>query len=210
MVAAQTLLTRFSEQGALDDLQAGAELLCERWDDVAEDLPEGLSRLNDMRRHLAWMKELLAKGKPQDCLSDIKDITSHDLPAIQDSFIAWCAKSSGLDEELVEKVSTLLMHRELDSAVRKAFVILSSRLRSRFGVPPGIDGEKMINHLLSDQGLLTSRLQNDERVAMRNILAGLYSLLRNKFGHEDANCTWAEADAIISMVNWAMHWAGTL
>jgi hypothetical protein len=39
---------------------------------------------------------------------------------------------------------------------------------------------------------------------MRNLLSGLFIIFQNIYGHNDIEPEWSEADAVLSMVNWAL------
>jgi hypothetical protein len=83
-------------------------------------------------------------------------------------------------------------------------VILKSRLVAKFGVDHDLDGADLVNRIFGASGLLSSRLESEERQAMRDLLAGLYGVFRNKYGHQDVEAPWHEADAILSMINFVL------
>jgi hypothetical protein len=104
----------------------------------------------------------------------------------------------------VDKITDLLIHLEYDSAIRKAFVILKSRLASRFNAPNNLDGTDLVNHIFGKSGSLSQHIKDNERQAMRDLLSGLYGVFRNRYGHEDIEPSWHETDAILSMINYVL------
>ena len=48
---------------------------------------------------------------------------------------------------------------------------------------------------------MASGLPQSERQAFRDLLAGLYGVFRNTYGHQDQEAPWHEADAVLSMIN---------
>lgn len=168
-------------------------------------LPEEIREQSvNLGRHLAWMQYWLGKGQSGDCQGDIVNICDHDIPTLEKDFRNWCANSIHYDLELVERISELIIRREYDSAIRKAFVILKSRLATRFGVDKTLDGADLVNRIFGTSGVLASKLDGGERQAMRDLLAGLYGVFRNKYGHQDIDAPWHEADAILSMINFIL------
>lgn len=118
----------------------------------------------------------------------------------QDASFGWPWVNGAIDPELESKTRRLIESREWDSAIRKAFVVLTSRLAARYGVPSGVDGLRLANEIFGASST-RSELKDADRQAMRDLLAGLYGVFRNKYGHEDHNCEWHEVEAIMTMVN---------
>jgi hypothetical protein len=162
-------------------------------------LPGTLNQ-GSLDRHLWWMEKRLTENMPQACRSDIEDICLRDLPDLQEGFRAWCRKHT--DSELVEKLADLVQRGQFDSAIRKAFVILKDRLVKKYKVPSHLDGVQLINRIYGSESQLSS-VKNRE--ANRNLLAGLYGVFRNKYGHHDINAPLDEAAAIVSMINYVIR-----
>ncbi len=150
------------------------------------------------------MEKWLGHDRADRAITDITDICSSDLPGLERRFIDWCVEESHYDQELRDKTLDLLIRREYDSAIRKAFIILKSRLASKFQVSRKLDGAALVNHIYGSNSQLASNLDHDGRQAMRDLLAGLFGIFRNKYGHEDVEAPWHEADAVIAMVNFAL------
>ena len=177
------------------------EVLCDR---VLAMLPESLARASHVQRHLAWMQRNLALDKPAASESDINDICDRDLPVLADDFKQWCVQAGHYDEELREKVVELLGTRQYDSAIRRAFVILKTRMVVVFEVTDNIDGADLVNQLFGTKSEATPFLSAAERQAFRDLLSGMYGVFRNKYMHEDVDAPFYETDAILSMVNFAL------
>jgi hypothetical protein len=118
----------------------------------------------------------------------------------RDASVGWPWTHGAFDPELEDKTRGLIESREWDSAIRKAFVVLTARLAARYGVPGGVDGLRLVNEIFA-AGSKKSELKDSDRQAMRDLLAGLYGVFRNKYGHEDHSGEWHEVEAIMTMVN---------
>ena len=201
---AQALRKKFEAGADPEDLMIDAEnleRLCER---LKQILPDSVAMTGNLGRHIWFMKKRLGEGRPDQCVGDINDICSHDLPAWEHAFRQWCAQPDFFDDELAEAVSTLLLHQELDSAVRKAFVLLTQRICKVYGVPAHTDGMVLVNKVFGSSATAKADFMGNERLAWRNLLAGLYGVFRNKYAHTDATPSWAEAEAVLSMVNYVL------
>jgi hypothetical protein len=164
-------------------------------------LPEEVQGRSNLGRHIAFMEHSLARNNRKSCEGDIADICERDITELENAFQAWCSKPDHYDSELALAISDLLMPDHLDSAIRKSFIVLKERLCKRFGVPRDLDGTDLINRIFGRNSDAVKTLSESERQAMRDLLAGMYGVFRNRFAHSAASPTWAEADAIISMVN---------
>lgn len=198
---AENLRTKFDGGCPAAELLIDAKNLRALFDDLRSQLPSEVRDASAMRRHLGWMERRLKEENIGSCKGDIEDICLQDLPDLERAFLAWCASAVHYDDELVKKVSGLLLHREYDSAIRKGFVVLKERLCSTYQMDRRLDGQDLVNSIFGSTGSTTPTLSNKERQALRDLLAGLYGLFRNKYGHEDVESAWHEADAVLSMIN---------
>ena len=187
---------RASEELLLDT--RNLQVLC---GSLRELLPEEVRGATNLGRHLGFMVFYLEKDEAQNCRGDIADICDKDLVELEAAFREWVRAAVKYDDELARGVSDLLVRREYDSAMRKAFVILRGRLAARFGVGSGVDGDALVNQVFGGKPHAALRLDDGERQAWRNLLAGLFGVFRNRVAHEDVQPSWQEADAVISMVN---------
>lgn len=109
------------------------------------------------------------------------------------------------DSEFVDKIGPLLRDQHFDSAVRKAFVMLKERLVRLFGVPSSLDGTDLVNLTFGSKGPLVGMIPDAERLAMRELLAGLYGVFRNRYSHQDVVAEWSEVAPVLGMINWVLQ-----
>ncbi len=203
---AENLRSKFRAESPAEELLQDAEnlnALCRRLEEV---LPHEIRGCTNLRRHLGWMQTRLGEGHPKLCQGDIEDICQHDLPALEERFRDWCASNVHCDGELADAVSELVVRGECDSAVRKAFVVLKSRLVHTFGLPDDLDGTGLVNAVFGQKGVLASSTDPGELQALRDLSAGLYGVFRNRYSHHDVAIPWHEADAVLSMINYLLKW----
>jgi len=201
---AESVRRKFAAEATAEDLLGEAENLTALWENLKSVLPKEMRSKSSIERHIGWMKGRLREGSPQKCYADIEDICNYDLPALETGFREWCKSKAHYDSELAEKTTELIARHELDSAVRKAFVILTTRLRSTFEVSDNADGPELINRIFGKNGRLTAVLDESERHSTRDLLAGLYGVFRNKYAHRDEVIEWFEAEAVLPMINFAL------
>ena len=72
------------------------------------------------------------------------------------------------------------------------------------GLSANLDGIDLVNRVFGKDGCLADQIDTDEREPLRNLLAGLYGVFRNFYGHRDKEPEWYEADAILAMINWSL------
>jgi hypothetical protein len=132
-------------------------------DVVQEALPKELLPQSSLSKHLAWMERRLGEDSPELCRADIDDICERDIASLKSRFAKWCASNIEHDSELSSAVEVLLRHHEYDSAIRKAFVLLKSRLTKQFGVSTKLDGTDLVNAVFGSKGVLATRVEQGER-----------------------------------------------
>lgn len=201
---AESARGKFETEVAAEELLKEAENFEVFWNNLKTILPKEIQNTGSLERHLSWMKRRLRERSPIECRSDIEDICKHDIPAIETAFREWCKSKAHFDVELAEKTIDLIARHELDSAVRKAFVILTTRLASKFEIPDNIDGSELVNRIFGKTGKVALVLNENERQSMRDLLAGLYGLFRNKYAHRDEEITWYEVEAVLPMINFVL------
>lgn len=200
---AERIRIKFEQGANPEELLQDASILRHAYEDLVKILPNGVDGGNALR-HLFFMEQHLNKGKPESCKNDIEDICAHDLRLLEAAFRAWCGSQVHYDAELSREVVDLLEDNRLDSAVLKAFVILKGRLVSCFGVSDNLDGRQLVNEVFGSKKQLAASLSESERESMRNLLDGLYGIFRNLYSHNNAKPEWHEAEAVLSMVNFAL------
>jgi len=201
---AQRIREGFENKRAFQDLLVDADNIESLHDSLNEILPKEVKGKSEFKRHIAWMKNYLREDDLDRCIGDIISICDHDIPNLEREFRDWCRRGEHYDEELAEKISDLVVRQEYDSAVRKAFVILKTRLASKFSLSEKIDGPDLVNKIFGKASHSLLTLSKSERLAMRDLLAGMYGVFRNKYAHSDYESSWYEADAIVSMVNYIL------
>jgi hypothetical protein len=202
-VLAERIKHKFETKAKAPELLQDRELLKSVYEQLRRILPSGLSEGN-FERHLGFMEYYLLRNDTGACYKDIEDICKVDLTALEKSFRDWCASQEHYDAEFAQKVSPLLQERQLDSAVRKAFVLLKERLVKCFDLPSDQDGRNLVNQVFGREGLVSGKISESERESIRNLLDGLFGVFRNVYGHTDVETEWYEAEAILSMINWAL------
>ena len=113
-----------------------------------------------------------------------------------------------LDAQLKAEVSRLLELGELDSAIRKALVILKTRITRRFGLSDDLDGTALVNKVFGEQSELLPHLNSSDRQAYRNLFSGLFGVVRNKYAHNHIKAEVIEASAVVCSVNLCLKLIG--
>jgi len=144
-------------------------------------------------------------------------IAKNRLPVIvsnaENDYIEWIDHVVDYDAQLRQDISGLLTAQQLDSAARKAFVILKERLvdvacaygEARTAIDRK-DGNNLFGRILgAGKFVATSgRMDDADREALLHLLSGLYETFRNIVDHNDVVVPWHEAEAVISMINWVL------
>lgn len=201
---AANVRAKFDAGAAPKDLLRDAKTLKQMYTSLNEMLPESTRNASNLARHISYMIDHLSKGNLEKCRGDINDICNNDIRHIENAFREWCKKQEHYDSELATGISSLVLRQEHDSAIRKAFVILKARLVKLFGAPDTLDGSALVNHIFKKSGCHGLSIDDGELQAIRDLLAGLYGVFRNKHAHNNVVPSWAELDAIISMINFIL------
>ncbi|WP_424140025.1 TIGR02391 family protein [Roseomonas chloroacetimidivorans] len=113
-----------------------------------------------------------------------------------------------LDAELEAEISRLLDLEEFDSVIRKALVLLKTRMVRRFNLPADMDGVALANKVFGDQSELVPHLSMAERQSYRNLFAGIFGVLRNKYAHNHVKADAIETSAVVCSVNLCLKLVG--
>lgn len=197
---ATMLRTKFDAGREPAELLLDAESLAQRLNALIESLPEA-SMSGNSRRHLSWLVSELKKDSPRNCRQDIEDLVESDIPGTIERIERWAKEMTYLDEELRDAVVPLIKTRQFDSAIRKAFLVLTERLRSTYSLPKGTDGEGLVNIVFGQTSKHHTTMDPGQKLAQRNFMSGLYGVIRNKFSHGDHEASIAELEAALSSVN---------
>ena len=184
-------------------LEVDADELTARIKEVERDLPSGLN-LGDWSRKAHFIRYYLARREPEGCAGDLVVFREENIPAVREALKRWGGSLAYFDEELREAVKGLVRTREFSSAILRAFVLLTERLRAKYGLRPGTDGPELVNQIYGTKSMLTTGMDPAERQSMRDYLAGAYGLLRNKYAHGNPRLDLTELEAALATVNLAL------
>ena len=185
------------------DILGDLPILESAYKQLQNSLPDKI-QASRVGQHLGFAKYYLKRSDHRGALSNIDDICDYDLPEVEKNFQTWSLDQSHYDSELAKKIGPLLIQRQWDSAVRKAFVILKERMVKAFAASSSIDGRDLVNEVFGKNGFLHGKIPEGERESMRNLLDGLFGVFRNSYGHRDLEPEWYETEAVLSMVNWTL------
>ncbi|WP_229648523.1 TIGR02391 family protein, partial [Vibrio parahaemolyticus] len=154
-----------------------------------------------LNRHLHFMELYLGRGRKLNAESDIRDIVFTDLPALLKQLTENRNQHTHFDLSLRDSVLPLVHGGHYDSAIRKAFIVMTDRLRRCFGITEQIDGDQLVNMVFGKGGDIALSLDDSQKQAYRNLLSGIYGVYRNKFAHNDVTPTLSEVKAVLEMIN---------
>lgn len=189
------------------ELLLDAKALDMRMDNLHAMLPEG-TMIGSALRHTRFMIYWLERDKVKDCASDIIGICEYDLPGVSKALREWSSKLAWVDADLRRDILPLIRFCQFDSAIRKAFVILKTRLCRKFGLDEKTDGEDLVNAIFGPKSPHLPELSAGEKAAYRNLFAGMFGLLRNRFAHNDAQPDLSDLDTAIANVNMCLRIVG--
>jgi Protein of unknown function (Hypoth_ymh) len=173
-----------------------------KYNELLSILPDDFGDPSSFLRHTHFIKYWLKKNNKNSCSHDIIDILNYDIPKVEESLISHLDRPADFDEELSQKISKLIEAGELDSAIRKTFVVLTERLRKTFcPSEKDKDGKDLINHIFGNRSEIDSGFEDSDKLSLRNLLDGLYGFYRNKWAHSDGEPSTAELDAVTGVVN---------
>jgi hypothetical protein len=201
------LLQKFANGTPAKELLIETDELEARIKSLIALLPEGVS-LGEWGRKIYFMGVWLKKDQPDMCRGDLAWFAENDLPAAAKQVRTWGGTLGYFDEELRRSVAHLVRVRDFSSAVRAAFVVLTERLRRKFGLPVGVDGPALVNEVFGSKSTLTPHLDDKERQAIRDYLSGAYVVLRNKYAHSNPPLDLTEMEAALATVNLALKLVG--
>jgi hypothetical protein len=106
----------------------------------------------------------------------------------------------------------------VSASLRWFLIILTNRIRAKFAVPIGLSEQDLVNHAFGNKGVLVRGLDpvhektpegqeyRSSIQAVRDLLAGLYGVSRRHLAHTALEVPFHEAEAILSMINYALKW----
>jgi hypothetical protein len=204
---ASIVLEKFEAGRPAAELLLDARALQARIENLATMLPDR-TMAGGALRHANWMVHWLEKGNAESCKSDIIDLTSTDLPASLHALKSWSNGLAYVDADLRQEIAPLIRTRQFDSAIRKALVVLKTRLCQKFKIDPKIDGVQLVNELFGKNSVHFPNMDDGERQTYRDLFAGIFGLLRNRFAHNNDNPDLVDLDAVITSVNLCLRIVG--
>jgi hypothetical protein len=189
------------------ELLLDAKALDMRMDNLYAMLPDG-RMIGAGSRHSGFMVNWLKKGDINSCAGDIVDICESDLPGVTRQLREWSSKLGWVDADLRRDILPLIRFGQFDSAIRKAFVILKTRLCRKFDLDDKIDGVDLVNEIFAPKSPHLPELSPGKKTAYRNLFAGMFGLLRNRFAHNDAQPDLSDLDTAIANVNMCLRIVG--
>ena len=207
MVYAGLIREKFEAGREAKELLLDAKALNARVENLYAMLPEG-RMIGNALRHTGFMIHYLERDDVGRCSGDITDICDNDLPAVSKAMREWSSKLAWVDADLRRDIQPLIRFCQFDSAIRKAFVILKTRLCRKFDIDERTDGEELVNAIFAPKTPHLSHLTPGEKAAYRNLFAGMFGLLRNRFAHNDAQPDLSDLDTALANVNMCLRIVG--
>lgn len=194
------LREKFIEGEPINVLRSHFEILEETFNELTNDISPEFKPISELGRHIYWTGRNLSDGKPDSCIHDVIQICDTDIDAFEDSYIQYQQRLF-LNKDIPDSILKLLAEENNDSAVRKAFIILTEKLRSKFNIPQNTDGKDLINSIFGKSGQASIAMPSDHRESLRDLLSGMYGVFRNRYMHSN-QVEWSyEADIIVGMIN---------
>lgn len=207
LVYAGLIREKFDAGREAAELLLDAKVLNARVENLYAMLPEG-RMIGNALRHTGFMIRYLERNDVRSCASDITDICEYDLPSVSKAMREWSSKLAWVDADLRRDILPLIRFCQFDSAIRKAFVILKTRLCCKFDLDEKIDGEELVNAIFAPKSPHLPHLSQGEKAAYRNLFAGMFGLVRNRFAHNDAQPDLSDLDIAIANVNMCLRIVG--
>lgn len=207
LVYAGLIREKFDAGREAAELLLDAKALNARLENLYAMLPDG-KMIGSALRHAHWMNYWLERSDVGKSLSDIIDICESDLPGVSTAMREWSSKLAWVDADLRRDILPLIRFCQFDSAIRKAFVILKTRLCRKFGLDEKTDGEDLVNAIFGPKSTHLPELSSGEKTAYRNLFAGMFGLIRNRFAHNDAQPDLSDLDTAIANVNMCLRIVG--
>jgi hypothetical protein len=175
---------------------------------VAHSIREIIKRSRGRAQYLSLLKSSLGtledafekkdRGKVQLELSELLHIH---LLGVEQDLEENAARQSGVDRDLLAATDHHLKANHFQDAIRAAFPVLTTRLRSFKRGHQKIDGRKLVNELVGDSRHFAGKWPDDDRLAMRDLLAGLYGVVRNWHAHNAGAASPLEVQGVICLLH---------
>ncbi|MEW8252568.1 MAG: TIGR02391 family protein [Candidatus Thiodiazotropha sp.] len=195
---------KFDQGRTAEELLLDARGLSKRIEYLYSIMPEGCSPGN-AGRHVHFMIHYLERDRINSCTQDITDIIEHDLPEGESTVRQWANNLAYVDADLRNELRTLVRTGQFDSAIRKAFVVLKERICTKYDFSNDMDGADLINKLFGSSSEYFSEMHPKEKQAHRDLFAGLFGLVRNRYAHNNVEASLTEMDTVISGINYCLR-----
>ena len=189
------------EDAAPSELLPLAEKLGSETAKFLEETKVDWNSCGNLGRHLTFLVRNLKKEEKQSCSQDIRDIIFFDLPQLFKQLLSLPEDREEFDPAIKTSIFPLLEGGHYDSAIRKAFVLLTDRIRRKFNVLEQLDGEDLINRIFGGKSTIQMNLDDNTKQSLRNLLSGFYGIFRNKFAHNIVEPKQSEVKAVLEMAN---------
>ena len=201
---AKIIKEKFYQGRSAEELLLDVRGLEKRLEYLNAIIPEGCS-LGRACRQVYLMILCLETDDTISGYQDIIKIIEHDLPAVEEQLRQWANNLSYVDADLRNELRVLIITGQFDSAIRKAFVILKERICYKYGLPKDMDGIDLINKLFGKDSEHFNDMHPREKQAYRDLFAGMFGLVRNRFAHNNVEATLTEMDTVISGINYCLR-----
>lgn len=193
----------FTKGNSIDTLLVGFKKLKERLHGIDELLPPDFYTESELNRHMSFIELYLKKNQPDNCLSDIIEICERDIDKLESDYIKY-VNTRFVDLQLTDNIMSLLESGHFDSAIRKASLTLTERLRLKYGILAEKDGKELVNEIFGQKSLFNSTMPKDKKEAYRDFYSGIYGLVRNEYMHNMKEPNNIEAEYILNLINFAL------
>lgn len=195
------LKSKFENNESIEKMKGRLEVFNSVYEELESKTDKELFSKSNLSRHVSFLNRYLNQDLPQNCESDINNICETDIEQFRKTYLEK-RKSEYIDFELENNIKLLIESDQFDSAVRKAFLTLTERLRSKYKISKDKDGLELISLIFGKNGISTIDIH--EKESIRNLLSGLYGVFRNDFMHNLINKKKTEVSTIY-MINTVLH-----
>lgn len=131
----------------------------------------------------------------------LTDLLYMQLLGVEEELDRYAAQHVSVDGELLAATDDHMRAGRFQDAIRAAFPVLTARLRILKRNPKERDGQALVNELFGGSGHFVGRIDTEELNSIRNLLAGLYGMVRNYHAHNAGGARALEAQGVISLMH---------
>lgn len=193
----------FNKAESVETLSVSFKNITNRFQELEKIVPPDFRTDSSLKGHIGFIKYYLNKKQPDNCQGDIIEICDRDIDLFELDYIKY-VNTRFVDSELANNIISLVDSNNYDSAVRKASLTLTERLRSKFNMASDKDGKELVNDIFGQKGKLAEVMSKDKREAYRDFFSGIYGLVRNEYMHNLKIPDNIEAEYILNIINFAL------